>query len=130
MMAIKTMQRTNFMWARCATNQRCVPSASLGVLAIDRRRQTASPCPMKVPASIACLLLLAVSGTAADPPVTTLAVGAAAPDFTLPGVDGRDWALKDFAGAKALVVVFTCNHCPTAQAYEERLKALVNDYQT
>lgn len=61
--------------------------------------------------------------------VPTLALGASAPDFDLPGVDGRRHALKDFASAKALVVLFTCNHCPTAQYYEERIKQLVTDYQ-
>ena len=61
--------------------------------------------------------------------IPTLAVGAAAPDFNLPGVDGRNWALKDFADAKALVVVFTCDHCPTAQYYEERIKQIVADYK-
>jgi cytochrome oxidase Cu insertion factor (SCO1/SenC/PrrC family) len=61
------------------------------------------------------------------PAVPTLAVGAAAPDFDLPGVDGRRYSLKDFASAKILVVVFTCNHCPTAQAYEERIQKL-DDY--
>ena len=56
-------------------------------------------------------------------------MGSAAPDFDLPGVDDRNWKLKDFADAKALVVLFTCNHCPTAQYYEERIKQLVNDYK-
>ena len=51
-----------------------------------------------------------------------------APDFCLPGVDGRDWALADFADAAALVVVFTCNHCPYAIAYEERLIALQREF--
>ncbi|HTY88147.1 MAG TPA: redoxin domain-containing protein [Candidatus Acidoferrum sp.] len=59
----------------------------------------------------------------------TLALGSPAPDFNLPGVDGRNWALKDFAPAKILVVVFTCNHCPTAQYYEERLKQITTNYQ-
>jgi peroxiredoxin len=62
--------------------------------------------------------------------VPTLPLGATAPDFNLPGVDGRHWALKDFAGAKILVVVFTCNHCPTAQDYQERIKAIAADYQS
>jgi thiol-disulfide isomerase/thioredoxin len=44
-------------------------------------------------------------------------------------VDGRNHALKDFRKARILVVVFTCNHCPTAQYYEDRLKAIVNDYE-
>jgi peroxiredoxin len=60
----------------------------------------------------------------------TLPIGAAAPDFNLPGVDGRNWSLKDFADAKILVVVFTCNHCPTAQDYQERIKAIVTDYKS
>lgn len=71
-------------------------------------------------------LLPAWADTAATQP---LALGASTPDFNLPGVDGRNWALKDFADAKALVVVFTCVHCPTAQAYEDRLKKIVEDYQ-
>lgn len=65
---------------------------------------------------------------AADDPLKPLAIGDPAPDFSLPGVDGKTYALKDFAAAKVLVVVFTSNHCPTAQAYEERLKKLVVDY--
>jgi peroxiredoxin len=66
----------------------------------------------------------------ADPPgLKTLAIGAQAPDFALPGVDGKTYSLKDFAGAKVLVVVFTCNHCPTAQAYEERVAKLHDDYK-
>jgi peroxiredoxin len=65
---------------------------------------------------------------AADFQPTTLPPGSSAPGFNLPGVDGRDHALRDFAAAKILVVVFTSNHCPTAQYYEERLKQLVTDY--
>src|SRR5262245_58656704 len=57
-----------------------------------------------------------------------LAIGAAAPDFDLPGVDGRRHTLKEFAKAKVLMIVFTCNHCPTAQAYEERIIKLQADY--
>lgn len=65
---------------------------------------------------------------AADNPAT-LPLGSTAPDFDLPGVDGRNWTLRDFAGAKALVVLFTCNHCPTAQYYEDRIKQIVADYK-
>src|SRR5258707_4736311 len=67
------------------------------------------------------LWTLAVTVSAPEPAVRTLPIGPAAPDFKLPGVDGREYSLKDFAGAKVLVVIFTCNHCPTAQAYEERI---------
>ena len=64
----------------------------------------------------------------ADP--TPLAIGAKAPDFSLPATDGKTYSLKDFASYKTLVIIFTCNHCPTAQAYEERIKQLVTDYKS
>jgi thiol-disulfide isomerase/thioredoxin len=82
------------------------------------------------------LLLLLFAGLAflftvhATEGVPTLPLGATAPDFNLPGVDGRNWTLKDFADAKILVVVFTCNHCPTAQDYQERIKKIVTDYKS
>lgn len=76
------------------------------------------------------LLVAILSGVhAADFQSATLPLGSQAPDFNLPGVDGRDWALKDFAAAKILVVIFTCNHCPTAQYYEERIQQIVRDYK-
>jgi len=62
-----------------------------------------------------------------EPEIRPLAIGSAAPDFDLPGVDGRRYTLKDFAAAKVLVIVFTCNHCPTAQAYEERINKLASE---
>lgn len=58
----------------------------------------------------------------------TLAIGAPAPDFCLPGIDGQTHCLKDYAASRVLVLVFTCNHCPTAQLYESRLKQLAADY--
>ena len=61
--------------------------------------------------------------------VRPLELGAAAPDFMLPGVDGREHGLKEFASARVLVVIFTCNHCPTAQAYEDRIIKLHADYK-
>ncbi len=51
------------------------------------------------------------------------------PDFKLPGVDGKDNTLASFKDAKLLCIIFTCNHCPTAQAYEERIKKLHADYK-
>jgi peroxiredoxin len=71
--------------------------------------------------------LAAAPLVAADP--KPLAIGAAAPEFDLPGVDAKNHKLADFKDAKLLCVVFTCNHCPTAQAYEERLKKLHADYK-
>ena len=58
----------------------------------------------------------------------TLQIGAAAPDFQLKGVDDKIYNLASFKNAEVLVIVFTCNHCPTAQAYEDRLIKLTTDY--
>jgi peroxiredoxin len=59
----------------------------------------------------------------------TLEIGASAPDFHLLGVDEKTYSLAFFKSAQILVVVFTCNHCPTAQAYEDRIIRLTSDYK-
>jgi peroxiredoxin len=74
---------------------------------------------------LSCVASLALQ--AADVPV--LPIGSAAPDFSLPGVDGKTYALKDFSSAKVLLIAFISNHCPEAQAYEDRLIKLTNDYK-
>jgi len=51
----------------------------------------------------------------------TLSIGQPAPDFELPGVDGRNQRLSDFDGCRLLVVVFSCNHCPYVVGSEERM---------
>ena len=61
------------------------------------------------------------------PPI--LKVGSPAPDFNLPGIDGKMHSLKDYSSAKILVLVFTCDHCPIAQMYEKRIKQLASDYR-
>lgn len=58
----------------------------------------------------------------------TLAIGASAPDFSLPGTDGKIYNLASFKTKDILVIIFTCNHCPTAQAYEDRIIQMTNDY--
>jgi peroxiredoxin len=89
------------------------------------------------PAIAICLILL-VSATASGqdavahldnwtPPI--LKIGTHAPDFNLPGVDGKTHGLKDYASSKVLVVIFSCNHCPVAESYEKRIKQLVIDYR-
>jgi len=70
------------------------------------------------------------SQTTDHPEPKTLTPGSKAPDFTLPGVDGKTYSLSSFKKAKALVIIFSCNHCPTAQAYEDRIIALTNDYRS
>ena len=81
---------------------------------------------------ISIFLLLAfssVTATATDD-YPTLAIGAMAPDFKLAGTDGKTYTLASFSKAKLLVIVFTCNHCPTAQAYEDRIIKLKADYSS
>jgi peroxiredoxin len=81
------------------------------------------------------ILILALGGlrlTAqpTHPEPQTLSIGAKAPEFHLRGTDDRVWSLKDFDRNKLLVVVFSCNHCPTAQAYEDRLIRVCLEYRT
>ncbi len=80
-------------------------------------------------ALVLSIWLAMAAGSAPAYTPKTLEIGSAAPDFSLPGVDGRTYGLKDFAAAKVLVVIFTCNHCPTAQAYEQRIIKLREDYK-
>lgn len=55
-------------------------------------------------------------------------VGDKATDFKLKNIDGKQVALADFKDAKGFIVVFTCNHCPFAIAYEDRINALDQKY--
>ena len=83
------------------------------------------------------IAVLALAAWAAVPAATQvvdsnhpapLAIGSPAPDFTLPGVDGKTYSLADFKSSKVLAVIFTAVHCPTAEIYEARIKQLVADY--
>ena len=65
----------------------------------------------------------------ADDAHPVLTIGAKAPDFSLPGIDGKTHTLAEYSSAKVLAIVFTCNHCPTAQLYEGRIKKLADDYR-
>ena len=55
-------------------------------------------------------------------------LGAEAPQFDLPGVDGQSHSLDSYADANVLVLVQSCNHCPYVQAWEGRLSAIASDY--
>lgn len=57
-----------------------------------------------------------------------LSIGSPAPDFSLPGVDGKIHKLSDYASSPVLAVIFTCNHCPIAQMYEQRIEQLYQTY--
>jgi peroxiredoxin len=72
------------------------------------------------------LLAVSVHGETVHP---ILPLGSPAPDFVLPGVDGKTHSLADYSTSPILVVVFTCNHCPIAQMYEQRIQQLEADYR-
>jgi peroxiredoxin len=82
---------------------------------------------MKQIAAVLTVLLVSTAGwgQVAHP---ILALGSSAPDFALPGVDGKVHTLNDYASSPVLAVVFTCNHCPIAQMYERRIQQLEDDY--
>jgi len=71
-------------------------------------------------------LMLAAKITSAQ--TGSLAPGAGAPGFSLKNVDGNMVSLNDFTGKKAVVAVFSCNHCPYAQSYQNRLISLQKEY--
>lgn len=83
---------------------------------------------MKARAALAVLALVSIAACGVDPH-PTLAIGSPAPDFNLPGIDGRNYSLADYSNAPILVLVFTCNHCPASQLYEGRIKKLYEDYR-
>jgi peroxiredoxin len=58
----------------------------------------------------------------------TLQIGSTIPDFNLLSIDGKTYSLDSFKNKKALIIVFSCNHCPYVQAYEDRMMAIQKDY--
>ena len=54
--------------------------------------------------------------------------GSIAPEFNLPGTDGKNHSLGDYSGKKAYLVVFMCNHCPYVKHVQQGLVELANDY--
>lgn len=76
----------------------------------------------------ALLLLLTSASLQAQPAHPILGLGSPAPDFALPGVDGKVHRLSDYAASPILVVIFTCNHCPIAQMYEQRIEQFYENY--
>ena len=76
------------------------------------------------------MVLISLGTVSAQEVHPILALGSPAPDFSLPGVDGQTHKLSDYASSPVLVVVFTCNHCPIAQMYDQRIQKLFNDYKS
>lgn len=70
-----------------------------------------------------------IHGMRPDPAHPLMPIGTPAPDFSLPGVDGKTYTLADFSKAKLLVVVFESIHCPVSENYESRLSDLYNTYK-
>ncbi|MDA0346588.1 MAG: redoxin domain-containing protein [Verrucomicrobia bacterium] len=84
---------------------------------------------MKTPILTILTAILASSLLAADnDKAPRLPIGSDTIPFNLPGIDGEMHTLEDYADSKLLVIAFTCNHCPSAQAYEERLNDLATRY--
>ena len=73
------------------------------------------------------LALALVGCRGSEPP--HLAIGAPAPEFSLPGIDGKSHMLGEYAGSRVLAVVFTGNSCPVSQQYEARIRKLHEDYR-
>ena len=71
--------------------------------------------------------IVALASHAED--VTPIKTGTPAPDFNLPGIDGKQHTLADYKKAEVLMVVFLSNHCPASHGCEPRLKKLLADYQ-
>ena len=59
----------------------------------------------------------------------TLQIGSTIPNFNLLSIDGKKYSLDSFKDNKALIIIFSCNHCPYVQAYENRIMAIQNDYE-
>lgn len=80
--------------------------------------------------ALAFSIALAGAATALAGAATALQLGAKIPqaDVKMRNVDGREIAIADVAGAKGTLVIFTCNHCPWAKAWETRIASLGNTY--
>ena len=79
--------------------------------------------------SLASFFLLASVAPASAQGHPPLAIGAAAPDFNLPGVDGKNHKLADYSKAKVLVIVMQSDHAPESQLYEARIRKIFRDYR-
>jgi peroxiredoxin len=73
--------------------------------------------------------VFSISGFTSDVP-TPYKIGDKATDFKLKSVDGKMYGMSDYKDAKGFIVVFTCNHCPFAVKYEDRINALAKKYKS
>jgi thiol-disulfide isomerase/thioredoxin len=80
-------------------------------------------------AALVAFSVLALGARQDEPKYPTLPIGSSPVDFSLPGVDGKTHALKDYASAKILLIIFDTVHCPTSQAFQGRILEIVADYR-
>ena len=79
-------------------------------------------------AAVAMVYLVVSCSAIADEEAKKLEIGQKGAGFSLPGVDGETHSLDDYKGRALVVVIFTCNHCPVAKAYQDRIIAIQRDY--
>ncbi len=84
----------------------------------------------KILAFLSCFVVLACGNSSENEDIQTLETGDIAPTFNLKNVDGEMVSPEDYSDAKGFVVVFTCNTCPIAKTYEDRLIALGKKYNS
>jgi len=77
---------------------------------------------------IIAMIVVAVSGFSVNT-ATGYKVGDVAANFSLKNIDGKMVSLTDYKDAKGFIVIFTCNHCPFAKAYEDRISGLDKKYR-
>jgi len=75
----------------------------------------------------AAILTCGIVSARPNPPV--LDIGSPMPPFELPGIDGNIHTQDDFADARVLAILFTCNHCPASVAASDRIEAIHQDYK-
>ena len=99
--------------------------AALGLVLAGGAPSFAQPPAEPTAAGLSAYQRQLLADQAAHP---TLKIGAAMPDFSLKGTDGKMHTPKDYKDAKILIVAFISNHCPASQVYEGRIKQLAADY--
>ncbi len=84
---------------------------------------------MKKLLTLSFIIISKLAFPQSHPEPVTLEPGSKAIDFKLKGTDEKMYSLASFKDAKVLVIIFSAPHCPTAQAYEDRIIKIQNDYK-
>jgi peroxiredoxin len=78
--------------------------------------------------SLIGLFIAGAACTAGDMPQAKVKIGERAPDFALADADGKQWSLSDFAGKKAVAVIFIATQCPYSKAFDHVMANLAKEY--